>query len=120
MKSTRLPILVASLALGATAFAGADGKKVVAPPPAEEGWQFKFSLLGWIPWEEGNTGLNGHNVRVDLSPHDIVRKVDMAAVVRAEAHKGASASLGSISTAASRTVLGPTRWCSESRSRVAF
>ena len=84
--------LLAGLALGVTAFAGDNGKKTVVPPP-EDSWQFKLALPAWIPWVEGDTGVNGLVSHITLGP-DIIPKIDMAADIRAEAHKGRFSIMG--------------------------
>lgn len=91
MKPTTL--LLASLALGSTAFAGDNDKKTIAPP-AEDSWQFKLSMPGWVPWLEGDTGVNGKIAHIDLGPDVLVPKIDMAADVRAEARKGRFSVMG--------------------------
>lgn len=85
--------LLASLALGITAFAGDNDKKTIAPPP-EDSWQFKLSAPGWIPWQEGDTGVNGQISHIALGPNDLIPKLDMIADVRGEAHKGRFSLLG--------------------------
>jgi uncharacterized membrane protein len=88
-------ILLAGLVLGTNAFAGDNDKKVILPPtPPEDSWQFKLSMPGWIPWLEGDTGINGITSHVALGPDTIVPKVDMIADVRMEAHKGRFSMLG--------------------------
>ena len=91
MKPTTL--LLASLALGSAAFAGDNDKKTIAPP-AEDSWQFKLSMPGWVPWLHGDTGINGHTTHIDLGPDQIVPKIDMAADIRMEARKGRFSVLG--------------------------
>ena len=77
----------AGFTLTAAALAGDNDKKTVAPPP-EDSWQFKLALPGWITWLEGDSGLHGHIAHIDLGPGDIIPRIDMAADVRMEAHKG--------------------------------
>lgn len=86
--------LLASLALGLTAFAGDNDNKTVAPTPLEDGWKFSLSLPGWIPWLEGDTGINGQVGHVDLGPDTLVPKIDMIVDVRGEARKGRLGILG--------------------------
>ena len=87
--------LLAGLALGSTAFAGDNDKKTVAPlTPPEDSWQFKLALPGWIPWQEGDTGVNGLVSHIALGPDVIIPRIDMAADVRAEAHKGRFSVMG--------------------------
>jgi len=51
--------LLAGLALGTAVFAGEnDNKPFCDGVRVDDPWQFKLSIPGWIPWLEGNTGLN--------------------------------------------------------------
>jgi hypothetical protein len=76
------------LALSATAtFAGDPGKKTVSPPE-EDRWEFALSMPGWMPWLQGDTGVNGLVTHVDFDPGDLIRHYDMVASLRAEAGKG--------------------------------
>ena len=87
MKPNHLRILLAGLALGATAFAGDNDTKTIVPLP-EDSWQFKLSAPGWIPWQEGDTGVNGKISHIALGPDIIIPRIDMVADLRGEAHKG--------------------------------
>lgn len=81
--------------LHVAACAGELDKKVVTPPtPLDDGWHFGLSLPGWIPWLEGDTGVNGLVSHVSLGPDTIVPRVDMIADVRLEARKGRFSVLG--------------------------
>lgn len=51
-------------------------------------------MPGWIPWLEGDSGVNGTITQLDLGPDEIVPTIDMAAGVRFEAHKGRFSVLG--------------------------
>ena len=88
MKSpfTKVAILLAFTA--ATALAGDNDKKTIAPAEPAQPWRFSFALPGWATWLEGDTGINGIISHIDLGPGDIIPRIDMAADVRAEAHKG--------------------------------
>ena len=88
--------LLACLALGASAVAGENDQKAVAPKPPDDRWQFSLSLPGWIPWLEGDTGVGGKTGHVDLGPNTLVPKIDGIVDVRAEAHKGRLNVLGEI------------------------
>lgn len=81
--------ILLSTILSATALlrAGDNDRKTITPP-AEDSWQFKLEVNGWIPWLQGDVGLHGVTSHVDLGPDDIIPKLGMAALVRAEAHKG--------------------------------
>ena len=88
--------ILASLALGVTAFAGTNDQKTITPaePEQEQPWRFSLSLPGWIPWMTGESGVNGNIAQIDLDPSDIIPRLDMIADVRAEAHKGRFSVLG--------------------------
>ncbi len=95
MKQRLTTQLLAGLALGVTAFAGDNDKKAVTPlTPLDDAWQFKLSMPGWIPWLEGDTGVNGAISHLDLEPDNIVPRIDLAADVRFEARKGRLSLLG--------------------------
>jgi hypothetical protein len=98
MRKQLLTALLAGLASGANVFAGefTDTKVITTPTRSEDSWQFKVKLLGWVPWLEGDTGLNGTTSHVKLGPDDIVPKLDMAGPVRAEAHKGRLSIIGDL------------------------
>jgi len=85
--------LFATLALALAASAGEPEKKVIVPPE-QESWQFKLSLPGWIPWVEGDAGIDEAVSNFYLGPNTLVPKLDMAADVRAEAHKGRFSIMG--------------------------
>lgn len=88
-------LLTSSFLMGAAAFAGdKEYKAPVAPTPLDDSWRFSLSLPAWIPWMAGETGLNGVISHIDLGPGDIIRHIDMAADVRAEAHKGRFSVMG--------------------------
>lgn len=81
--------------LNAAALAGDLDKKVVAPPaPLDDGWHFSLSMPGWIPWLEGDTGVNGLVSHVSLGPDTVVPKVDMITDIRFAARKGRFSLLG--------------------------
>jgi hypothetical protein len=58
-----------------------------APEPAQP-WRFSFAVPGWVTWQQGTMAINGAPSPVKLGPNDVLPKVDLAAVVRADAHKG--------------------------------
>jgi hypothetical protein len=81
--------LLASLALGATALSGDNDKKTVAPlTPLDDRWRFSLSVPGWLAGLEGDIGIGGAVSRVDVSPRNIIRRIDMATLLRGEASKG--------------------------------
>ena len=87
--------LLAGLALGTSAFAGDNDKKTIAPlTPLDDAWRFSLSMPGWIPWLQGDSGVNGITTHIDLGPDDIVPRIDMAADIRMEAHKGRFSIMG--------------------------
>lgn len=57
-------------------------------PPAEDAWQFTFSLNGWLAGGEGTLGIKGFTTPVDVSFEDILKNLDMAAMFTLEARKG--------------------------------
>jgi hypothetical protein len=90
MNKTRIIICLAALTCGSSCLAGEMiSKAVTAPAPdSAQPWRFSFALPGWVTWQAGSTGINGSNARLKLGPNDVIPKVDLAAVVRADAHKG--------------------------------
>ena len=87
--------LLAGLALGTTTFAGETDKKVVAPlTPLDDSWRFSLSMPAWVTWLTGDSTLNGQTTHIDLGPGDIIPRIDMAADVRMEAHKGRFSVMG--------------------------
>jgi hypothetical protein len=81
--------LLASLALGVTAFAGDNDKSVVAPlTPLDDRWRFSLAIPGWLAGLEGDVGIGGAVSKVDVSPGNILRRIDMATLLRGEASKG--------------------------------
>lgn len=81
------------LLLAASAFAGPPENKAIAPSPQDQ-WEFKLALPGWVTWLEGDSTAKGHTAHIDLGPGDIIPRIDMAADVRMEAHKGRFSVLG--------------------------
>lgn len=95
MTRSSIASLLASLALATAAFAGDTDKKTFAPlTPLDDSWRFSLSAPGWIPWLQGDSGLQGHTAHIDLAPRDIIPRIDMVADVRAEAHRGRFSVLG--------------------------
>lgn len=81
--------LLVSLALGATAFAGENDKKIVTPPtPLDDGWHFSLALPGWAPGIYGEVGINGLLADVSVPADKVVRSADMVGSLRAEVSKG--------------------------------
>lgn len=88
--------LLACLVLSAGAVAGELEQKKVVNSPQENSWQFKLALPGWIPWLEGDTAINGRGSHISLGPDVLVPRIDLAADVRLEAHKGRLSFLGEV------------------------
>jgi hypothetical protein len=100
MKQTTLTLAL-TLALttgpGFRAAAGELDKKIVTTPTTlDDSWRFSLALPAWATWLQGDTGLNGKTTHVDLGPGDIIPKIDMAADIRAEAHKGRFSVMGEL------------------------
>lgn len=90
----RIPLL-AGLLFGISALAGETDTKIVATPsPLDDSWRFSFALPAWAFWLQGDNTINGHTAHIDLAPNDIIPRIDMAADVRFEAHKGRFSVLG--------------------------
>lgn len=92
-KSLPLALFFAGISLGTLARAGAPELKeskveVPAEPEPAQPWRFSFSAPAWTTWQQGTLGINGANSKIKLGPNDIIPKVDLAAVVRANAQKG--------------------------------
>ena len=87
-----LPIIAAigGLALATAAHAGDVNlqPKRVMVPVTDDAWRFSFAMPAWATWLKGDTGINGVTSHIDLDPTDIIPRIDMAADVRVEAHKG--------------------------------
>src|SRR5262249_30290066 len=75
---------------GSVALAGHPDLKTEVPKETveTEPWHFTLAVPGWGSWHRGVEGINGSNSLVRLGPNDLLPKVDIAAVVRADAHKG--------------------------------
>ncbi len=68
MTRSSIASLLASLALATAAFAGDTDKKTFAPlTPLDDSWRFSLSAPGWIPWLQGDSGLQGHTAHIDLA-----------------------------------------------------
>jgi hypothetical protein len=87
MKATLTLAVLAALA--STVLAGQpDLKTEITPAEPAQPWRFSFAVPGWVTWEAGTIGINGSNSPVKIGPNDVIPKVDLAAVIRADAHKG--------------------------------
>jgi hypothetical protein len=89
------PLLFASL-LSIAAFAGETEAKKAVTPPEPDRWKFLLAIPGWMPGMKGDTGINGFNSQVDLTPGDIIRHYDFALSLRGEASKGRFGIMGDL------------------------
>lgn len=81
--------LFASIVLGTTVFAGDQDKQSVGPiPQHDDRWRFSLAAPGWLAGIEGDVGIGSAVSHVDISPDSIVRRIDMATMLRGEANKG--------------------------------
>ncbi len=89
MKLARTLLLLTVIA-GGTADAGETSSSKQAPSltPLGDRWRFSLSTPGWLAGLEGDVGIDGVISAVDVSPGDIIRRIDMAGMVRGEASKG--------------------------------
>jgi hypothetical protein len=79
---------IASLFLGAAAFAGEGDKKTVIPAAETDRWKLVLSSPGWIAGLSGDAGVNGIVTHADVNPSDLLRHADMIASLRGELSKG--------------------------------
>ncbi len=90
--------MLIGLMLARAACAGENSKQLApAEPETPQPWRFALSLPAWIPWQSGDTGINGKTSQLKLGPNDIIPKLDMIATIRGEAHKGRFGILGEYS-----------------------
>ncbi len=89
----------------AAAFAGAPGKKAVAPVE-EETWKFSLSAPGWMQGVQGTVGIDGLDSKLDLGFKNIVNKIDMATSLRGEVGKGRFGVMGDFFYASASDSLG--------------
>ena len=94
----KLPFTKAAILLAFTAAAHAGEvnlqPKLIAPLVTDDAWRFSLAMPLWATWLEGDSGLHGHIAHIGLGPADIIPRIDMAADVRAEAHKGRFSVMG--------------------------
>jgi opacity protein-like surface antigen len=85
-------ILAAAFALTASGALAADiavEEAPVAPPVADSGLTGALYLYGWVPWVDGDVGVNGLGpVDVSLDPKDIIDALDMAFIAAGEVRSG--------------------------------
>ena len=77
------------LIVGTAAYAGNDS--TVEPKqvqPLAESWQFNLGGPIWLAGVEGQTGVRGRSVGVDVSPSSILRHLNFTTSFSAEARKG--------------------------------
>jgi hypothetical protein len=89
MKLVRTLFLLVAIT-GCNADAGETTSSKQSPPltPLDDRWRFSLSTPGWLAGLEGDVGIDGVISAIDVSPADIIRRIDMAAMLRAEAIKG--------------------------------
>jgi hypothetical protein len=84
--------LAAAFALTAPGALAADiavEEAPVAPPVADDGLTGALYLYGWVPWVDGDVGVNGLGpVDVSLNPKDILEALDMAFIAAGEVRSG--------------------------------
>jgi len=90
MKRTSLfRVLLTLLILGTSAFAGNERAVVIKPvEPLAESWQFNLGAPIWVAGIEGQVGVLGKAVGVDVGPSPIFRHLNLVASLSAEARKG--------------------------------
>lgn len=84
--------IAAALAMMASQALAADlppADEPVAPPVADSGMTGALYLYGWVPWVDGDVGVNGVGpVDVSLNPKDILEALDMAFIAAGEVRSG--------------------------------
>src|SRR5687767_11798290 len=82
--------LILTVVAAQLACAGETASSKQAPPltVVEDSWRFTLAAPGWMAGLEGDVGINGVISGIDLSPREIIRSIDMAAMLRGEASKG--------------------------------
>jgi hypothetical protein len=92
MKTFRKFMLSAAFAAISTAAFAADvpvEEAPVAPPVVDDGLTGALYLYGWVPWVDGDVGVNGVGpASVSLDPKDIIDALDMAFIAAGEVRSG--------------------------------
>jgi len=92
MKTFKKLVLSTALAVISTAAVAADmpvEEAPVAPPVVDDGLTGALYLYGWVPWVDGDVGVNGLGpVNVSLDPKDIIDALDMAFIAAGEVRSG--------------------------------
>ena len=90
MKRTSLPrVFLALLILGSAAFAGNESAVAVKQvEPLSDPWQFNLGAPLWLAGIDGQLGVLGKKVGVDVGTRPIFRHLNLAASLSAEARKG--------------------------------
>jgi hypothetical protein len=65
-----------------------QSKEVKEPVPQEEPWKFSLAMPGWLAATSGTIGLDGINSHVYMGADTLIKHLDMAASLSAEARKG--------------------------------
>jgi len=92
MKNFNRYTIAAVLTLTTSGALAADlpaAEEPVAPPVADSGMTGALYLYGWVPWVDGDVGVNGLGpVDVSLDPKDIIDALDMAFIAAGEVRSG--------------------------------
>jgi hypothetical protein len=62
--------------------------KNVPIKPTDNQWHFLIAPYAWLPWITGNMTVRGNNAAVDVTPNDLIKKLDFVLQLHAEAAKG--------------------------------
>jgi hypothetical protein len=63
-------------------------KQAPLPSPLDDRWRFSLAMPGWMAGIDGDIGINGVTSSVGVNPGDLLRRIDMAALLRGEASRG--------------------------------
>jgi uncharacterized protein YycO len=91
MTSSFAKHVVCQLALATALLAGTPAPKApptVAISPTIDPWEITLSPYGWMAGLEGTTGVRGFTAETDVPLKDILRNLDMIAMLNLEARKG--------------------------------
>jgi hypothetical protein len=84
-----IALLNATSVLTYAGSAMADAKNVKAiAPPAEDPWEFKLGIPGWLANTSGTVGLDGINTKIYLGADTLIKDLDMIATFDASVRKG--------------------------------
>jgi hypothetical protein len=54
---------------------------------SDKGWRFTVTPYAWIPWITGDVGVGRITSNIDITPHDVLKTLDFAAMATAEARR---------------------------------